>query len=133
VSGTIDGIAYLEENVNSLGWKRCRRLAVGGAFHSPLMQPAATDFAEALTRVTFHSSPYRVFSNVDGSTHSIDVEWRDLALRQLTEPVQFVECVTNASKFVDRAVEFEPTGVLRGLIKRIAPGLATAEFSRRIE
>jgi [acyl-carrier-protein] S-malonyltransferase len=133
VSGTVDGIAYLEANVNSLGWKRCRRLAVGGAFHSPLMRPAESDFAEALTRVTFQSSPFRVFSNVDGATHSSDAEWRDVALRQLTEPVQFVECVTNASPFVDRAVEFEPTGVLRGLIKRIAPALATEEFSRRIE
>ena len=128
VAGTEDGIDYLEENVNSLGWKRCRRLKVGGAFHSPLMAPASADLSEALRHVEFRTTPHRVFSNVDGALHSDTAEWPQLCLRQLTEPVQFERCVTNATAEANVAVEFEPTGVLRGLVRRISPNLDVTEF-----
>ncbi|MBU6233818.1 MAG: ACP S-malonyltransferase [Acidobacteria bacterium] len=130
VAGTVEGIESLEQNIHLYGWKRCRRLKVGGAFHSPLMQPAVAEFAEALSRVSFLPSPFRVFSNVDGEAHSEESDWRELSLRQLTEPVQFVACVSNAAKYANEAVEFHPSGVLRGLVKRIAPSLAVQEFSR---
>lgn len=132
ISGRVDALERLEEDIASYGWKRCRLLRVGGAFHCPLMQPAEHSLRETLSSVTFHETESTVYANVDGLARHGGEEWRELAARQLTEPVQFLDCIRNAAHDVVAAIEFQPAGVLRGLVKRIAPEIELSEYNRRL-
>ena len=128
ISGRTPVLTELEENIMRYGWKRCRMLRVGGAFHSPLMAPATAALRDALALVTFHETTNTVYANIDGQAHHGGVEWRTLAERQLTEPVQFVACIEAASRVATNAVEMQPAGVLRGLVKRIAPTMSLSQY-----
>jgi len=128
VSGRTPALEELERNVLQYGWKKCRILRVGGAFHSPLMSPAIGALRDVLEKTTFHETTKTIYANVDGAPHHGGAVWRNLAERQLTEPVQFVRCIESAEVSVARAVEFQPAGVLKGLVKRIAPSMELSIF-----
>ena len=119
LSGTRGGVDYVLANHKELGWRRATPLAVGGAFHSPLMASAQRDLDEALERVRWNDTDHVLIANVDARPHSDAASWRDLLSRQLTSPVQFVDATLALPDHVVTTVEMPPAGVLTGLTKRI--------------
>ena len=99
-----------------------RRLAVGAAYHSPAMEPAAAAFLPALIRAPFRDAAVPVIANVDALPHHVAEEWCRLLARQLVHPVRWRETVL----WMERAgialqVELGASAVLTGLAKRTAP------------
>jgi [acyl-carrier-protein] S-malonyltransferase len=121
VAGTTEALSWLQEHYRELGWRRATPLAVGGAFHSPLMQPAAISLSAALHATTFQEGHIRVVANVDGVAYAGGDHWRDLLLRQLTAPVQFLRGIAALPEGITTSIEAAPAGVLTGLVKRIRP------------
>lgn len=119
VSGTEDGLAFLQSNHKELGWKRCTPLAVGGAFHSPLMAPAQVELDTALSSVTWSQTDAVLIANVDGQIHTTADDWKQLLSRQLTSPVEFLDATLNLPDSVTSTIEMPPGSVLTGLTKRI--------------
>ncbi|HEX5580191.1 MAG TPA: ACP S-malonyltransferase, partial [Gemmatimonadaceae bacterium] len=128
VSGDSAGVDRLAELAKEAGAKRAVRLNVSGAFHSPLMQPAAEGLATALADTAFATPAFPVASNVSAELVTAGDEARELLRRQLTSPVRWTELVrTLATRHPDALfVELGPGNVLTGLMKRIAPDAATA-------
>jgi [acyl-carrier-protein] S-malonyltransferase len=126
IAGDHPGIEHASDAVRPLG--KVVALAVGGAFHSPLMAPAETALRTALDAATFASGTAPVVANVDARPHPGGPEWQDLLGRQLTQPVRWTdsvrvlldECGCNAF------VEVGPGTTLSNLVKRIARGTPTA-------
>jgi [acyl-carrier-protein] S-malonyltransferase len=121
VSGSRRGLDDLLARHRDLGWKRATPLAVGGAFHSPLMAPAQTELDAALEGVTWGETDATLIANVDGRVHTSAAEWRDLLSRQLTSPVEFLDATLALPEGVSTSVEMPPAGVPTGLTKRIRP------------
>ncbi len=122
ISGTIDGINAACEALKAAGAKRALVLSVGGAFHSPLMQPAEDELAAALARTTFSAPICPVYQNVDAAPHTDPEEIRENLRRQLTAPVRWTQTIQRM--VADGATDFIECGpgkVLQGLVKKIAP------------
>jgi [acyl-carrier-protein] S-malonyltransferase len=119
LSGTREGLDDLLARHRDLGWRRATPLAVGGAFHSPLMAPAQSELDAALAGTSWGATEATLISNVDGQVHTSPGEWRDLLRRQLTSPVDFLNATLALSDGVQTTVEMPPSGVLTGLTKRI--------------
>ena len=119
MSGTPEGLEYLLAHHRDLGWRRATPLAVGGAFHSPLMASAQESLDAALSSVQWGATEHVLIANVDAQPHSRPEEWRDLLSRQLTSPVQFLDATLALPDAVRITVEMPPSGVLTGLTKRI--------------
>ena len=104
------------------GAKRALRLAVGGAFHSPLMEPARVELAEAISHTDIKVPVCPVYQNVDAQPSTDPAVIKEKLLKQLTSPVRWTQTVLNmhrdgASEFV----ELGPGAVLQGLIKKCLP------------
>ena len=121
VSGTRSALEHLMGAHRDLGWRRATALAVGGAFHSPLMAPAQNELDRALASVHWGETEQTLIANVDGAIHTTAGEWRDLLSRQLTSPVEFLAATLALPTSVTTSVEMAPAGVLTGLTKRIRP------------
>ena len=121
VSGTRAGLDDLLARHKDLGWRRATPLAVGGAFHSPLMAPAQEELDAALEETTWGSTGATLISNVDAKVHGSPEEWRELLRRQLTSPVEFLDSTLNLPESVQITIEMPPSGILTGLTKRIRP------------
>jgi len=119
VSGTSDGLAQLSQRHRELGWRRATPLAVGGAFHSPLMAPAQEELDRALASARWATTEATLIANVDAHVHTSADDWRALLSRQLTSPVQFLDATLALPDTVTASVEVAPSGVLTGLTKRI--------------
>ncbi|HEY5304539.1 MAG TPA: ACP S-malonyltransferase [Acidimicrobiales bacterium] len=126
LSGTREGLNYVLANHRELGWRRATPLAVGGAFHSPLMASAQLALDDALGNVQWGDTDHVVIANVDGVAYSSSDEWGPLLSRQLTSPVQFLDATLALPAAVMTSVEMPPAGVLTGLTKRIR------EFERQV-
>ena len=128
VSGEVAGVECVMALAKQHGAKRAVRLPVSGAFHSPLMQPSEPGLREALKAADLIDPTIPVFSNVDAEPSKTAITARDRLLRQLTSPVRWVEVVEHMAAAYPSAVfvEMGPGAVLTGLVKRIAPGVATA-------
>ncbi|MEO5579722.1 MAG: ACP S-malonyltransferase [Gemmatimonadaceae bacterium] len=124
VSGEVGGVERLIELAKLNGAKRAMRLPVSGAFHSPLMEPAAAGFREAVFATPFAEPQFPVYSNVTEEPSSSSDDARDLLVRQLTSPVRWSGEVSKiAARFPDALfVEMGPGNVLTGLLSRIVPG-----------
>jgi [acyl-carrier-protein] S-malonyltransferase len=108
------------------GAKRALPLAVSAPFHCALMQPAAERLAAALARVTFRSPAVPVVTNVEAAPNQDGERVRDLLTRQVTAPVRWEESVQRiAAMGASDAIEVGAGTVLAGLVRRIAPTLAT--------
>ncbi len=120
LSGTAEAIAKAAEACKAAGAKRALLLPVAGAFHSPLMQPAAEKMAALLAEVELAEPQIPVLSNVTGAPHA-DVEAiRANMVAQITGSVRWVECMQYlVAQEVAEAVECGPGKVLNGLMKRI--------------
>lgn len=127
VSGEIPGVERAMELAKDAGAKRAMRLAVSGAFHSPLMQPAELAFSGAINRADFTDPIFPVYSNVTEEPSTDAATARALLLRQLTSPVRWMgEVRAMAARYPDALyVELGPGNVLSGLVSRIVPGAKT--------
>jgi [acyl-carrier-protein] S-malonyltransferase len=122
ISGSMKGIEIACEKMKAAGAKRALPLQVGGAFHSPLMQPAREELAAAIQSTTFSKPTCPVYQNVN-ALPSIDVSViRKNLIDQLTSPVRWTQSVQKMT--ADGAtiyVECGPGKVLQGLVKKISP------------
>ena len=121
ISGSFKGIDVAIAKLTALGAKRALKLVVGGAFHSPLMQPAAAELEQAIKATTFNTPICPVYQNVDALPHTNPEEIKKNLIAQLTAPVKWTQIVTKmvhdgASHFT----EVGPGKVLQGLIKKVA-------------
>jgi malonyl CoA-acyl carrier protein transacylase len=127
ISGTVPGIDTACEKLLAAGAKRALKLKVGGAFHSPLMEPARTELAEAINQTSFNTPVCPVYQNVS-TVGEIDPEMIKANLvAQLTAPVKWTQSVIHMIE--DGATEFievGPGNVLQGLIKKINNTVSTA-------
>lgn len=122
ISGTKEGIARACELLKANGAKRAIGLQVGGAFHSPLMQPAAEELKEAILATEFAKPLCPIYQNVNAYPQTDPEQIRQNLLLQLTAPVRWTQTVRNM--IIDGAkefYEFGPGDVLKGLIRKIDP------------
>ena len=122
ISGDVDAVDAACVALKEAGARRALRLPVGGAFHSPLMQPAAEDLAEAIKRTDFHRPFCPIYQNVSAKAETDPETIRENLLAQLTAPVRWTQSVQNM--IADGATEFfefGPGDVLKGLIRKINP------------
>lgn len=122
ISGEVEAIDAICPVFKEAGARRALRLPVGGAFHSPLMAPAAEDLAEAIKKTEFKKPFCPIYQNVTAQA-SVEPEIiRENLLKQLTAPVRWTQSVQNM--IADGATEFYefgPGDVLKGLIRKINP------------
>ena len=120
ISGTVSGVEQACQMLKAAGAKRTLRLPVGGAFHSPLMQPAAEELREAILRTNFHTPQCPVYQNVSARAETDKDIIKQQLLQQLTSPVHWTQSVQQM--IADGATEFYefgPGDVLKGLIRKI--------------
>lgn len=122
ISGTIEGIDKACEILKAKGAKRALKLPVGGAFHSPLMQPASEELQAAINASEFKTPICPVYQNVNAYPQTDPVSIKENLIAQLTAPVRWTQTVKNM--VTDGATEFielGPGDVLKGLVKKISP------------
>jgi [acyl-carrier-protein] S-malonyltransferase len=120
ISGTINGVNIACEKMKAAGAKRALLLPVGGAFHSPLMEPARKELAEAINSTNFNQPICPVYQNVSAQAVSNPSEIKNNLIAQLTSPVRWTQTVQNM--IVDGAKQFVEVGpgkVLQGLVKKV--------------
>jgi [acyl-carrier-protein] S-malonyltransferase len=128
ISGTGSGVEAAGEAAKALGAKRVLPLAVGGAFHSPLMAPAQASLDNALAGATFEPAAIEVVANVDAAAHHDG--WADLLSRQLVSPVRWRESLLRlAGLGVTHFLELGPGQELSGMAKRTVEGAARANVA----
>ncbi|MCX5766509.1 MAG: ACP S-malonyltransferase [Gemmatimonadetes bacterium] len=123
ISGEVAGVERAMELAKAAGAKRALRLTVSGAFHSPLMAPAAVGLDAALTGARWSDPHYPVYSNVTAQRVADETTARRLLTEQLTSPVRWVQVIQAMAAEHPGAtfVEMGPGNVLTGLLKRLAP------------
>lgn len=126
ISGSRKGIELATEKLSAAGAKRVVVLAVGGAFHSPLMQPAQDELATAINAAGFRQPVCPVYQNVHAMPVTDPEEIRRNLIAQLTAPVRWTQTVENmVSNGITEFVEVGASAVLRGLIRKINKDVAT--------
>lgn len=127
ISGSNEGIDKAIELLKAKGAKRALKLAVGGAFHSPIMEPARAELEEAIGSATFGVPLCPVYQNVDGRPSTNPEEIKSRLIRQLTSPVRWTQTVLNMiSDGASSFTEVGPGCVLQGLIRKINKDSVTA-------
>ena len=122
ISGSNKGIEIACEKLKAAGAKRALPLPVGGAFHSPLMEPAREELAAAIESTTFNKPVCAVYQNVNALPSTDVSEIRKNLIAQLTAPVRWTQSVQSMVKDGAKTfVECGPGKVLQGLVKKIAP------------
>lgn len=126
ISGSIEGIDIACERMKAAGAKRALVLPVGGAFHSPLMEPARVELEAAINNTTFNNPICPVYQNVTASAVSNADDIKKNLILQLTAPVKWTQTVTQM--IADGATHFTEVGpgkVLQGLVKKVNPSIET--------
>ena len=121
ISGNIEAVGEACERLKAAGAKRALPLKVGGAFHSPLMQPAKDELQAAIEQTTFSKPKCPVYQNVDGKPHTNPEEIKQNLIAQLTSSVRWTQCVQ--SMIADGATDFTECGpgkALQGMIGKIS-------------
>lgn len=122
ISGANEAIDAACEKMKEAGAKRALKLPVGGAFHSPLMEPARVELEAAIRATTYNKPICPVYQNIDAKPYTDPEELKRNSIAQLTGPVRWTQTVQNM--VADGATSFRELGpgtVLQGLIKKIAP------------
>ena len=123
ISGNIEAVNKACEKLKEAGAKRALPLKVGGAFHSPLMQPAKDELQAAIESTVFNTPKCPIYQNVDAKGHTNPEEIKENLIAQLTAPVRWTNEVINM--IADGATDFTECGpgkVLQGTIVKIAKG-----------
>ena len=120
ISGSTEGIKRACEKLTEAGAKRALPLSVGGAFHSPLMEPAKEELAAAIKATEFHTPQCPVYQNVDALPHTNPEEIKTNLIAQLTSSVRWTQSVRNmVADGANSFTECGPGNVLTGLIRKI--------------
>jgi [acyl-carrier-protein] S-malonyltransferase len=129
ISGTAEGIAAV---VAQIKLKRAIPLKVSGAFHSPMMATAATEFSKLLAPVTFHDAKIPVLSNVSPLPATDGTELKSRLDKQITGSVRWREISLQLPELgIEQAIEVGPGKVLGGLIKRTCEGISVVCMGTR--
>lgn len=129
ISGSLKGIEIACEKLKAAGAKRALPLQVGGAFHSPLMEPAREELAAAIEATAFNKPICPVYQNVNALPFTDIAEIKKNLIAQLTAPVRWTQSVQHMVK--DGAttfIECGPGKVLQGLVKKISPSAETSSL-----
>ena len=127
ISGTVDAINKACEALKAAGAKRALPLKVGGAFHSPLMQPAKDELQAAIEQTVFSAPKCPVYQNVDGKPHNDAEEIKANLIAQLTSSVRWTSSVQNMiADGADDFTECGPGKALQGMIGRIDKNVKVA-------
>ena len=130
ISGSNKGIEIACEKLKEAGAKRALPLKVGGAFHSPLMEPARIELAEAIHATEIKAPVCPVYQNVDAKPCSDPVKIKENLIAQLTSPVLWTQIMQNMiNDSMSSYTEVGPGNVLQGLLKKIDRNIATASAS----
>ena len=122
ISGSLKGIEIACEKLKAAGAKRALPLQVGGAFHSPLMEPAREELAEAIEATNFKNPLCPVYQNVNALPSTDVGTIKENLIAQLTAPVRWTQSVQSMVKDGGKTfIECGPGKVLQGLVKKIAP------------
>ncbi len=127
ISGEVEAVNLACEKLKEAGAKRALLLPVGGAFHSPLMEPAREELAAAIDSTNFSEPSCPIYQNVTTTGVTVSKEVKENLIAQLTAPVKWTQSVRNmvadgASSFV----EVGPGKVLQGLVRKIASDVETS-------
>jgi [acyl-carrier-protein] S-malonyltransferase len=126
ISGTITGVEKACIALKEAGAKRAMMLKVGGAFHSPLMEPAQKELQAAIEQTNFLIPKCPVYQNVDAQAHTDPNSIKTNLINQLTAPVLWTQIIENMIKNRgNRFVECGPGNVLQGLVKKISKDVIT--------
>lgn len=129
ISGAVDAVNEACVKLKEAGARRALVLPVGGAFHSPLMEPARKELAEAIEAADFKEPTCPIYQNVDAKPHTLPAEIKQNLIAQLTAPVRWTQIIEQMSADgFSSYVELGPGTVLNGLITKISP---TAEVESR--
>jgi len=127
ISGSIEGIDKACEKMLAAGAKRALKLKVGGAFHSPLMQPAQDELTEAIKAAKFETPRCPVYQNVDGKPHTDPEEIKENLIKQLTGAVRWTQGTeAMIADGADEFIELGPGKVLQGLVSKINKTVAVS-------
>lgn len=130
ISGSTKGIEIVCEQMKAAGAKRALPLPVGGAFHSPLMEPARVELEAAIKATNFSKPSCPVYQNVNAKPSSDVEEIKKNLIAQLTGSVMWTQSVQNmANDGAAKFIECGPGKVLQGLVGKIAQGVETAGVS----
>lgn len=120
ISGQKDAVAAACQSLKDAGARRALPLNVSGAFHSPLMEPAAKELGRAIADTEFIAPECPIYQNVSAIAETDPARIKENLLKQLTSPVRWTASVRNmAADGASEFLEFGPGNVLQGLIKRI--------------
>ncbi|MBN1599405.1 MAG: ACP S-malonyltransferase [Bacteroidales bacterium] len=120
ISGSVEGIDQAIEKLSAMGAKRALKLNVGGAFHSPLMEPAKVELAEAIDTTDIKKPVCPIYQNVTAKAVTDPIQIKENLKQQLTAPVKWTQ--TTKNMLADGATSFTEVGpgkVLQGLIKKV--------------
>lgn len=133
ISGTVKGVEIACQKLTEAGAKKTVILNVSGAFHSPLMQPAAEELANAIKTTKFNKGTCPIYQNVTGQGVTDPEIIKKNLIAQLTSPVRWTQSVKNMiGSGVTQFIEVGPGSVLQGLIKKVKRDIptASAEFKK---
>jgi [acyl-carrier-protein] S-malonyltransferase len=131
ISGTFEGIDKACELMKEKGARRALKLSVGGAFHSPLMEPARAELADAINHTQFNIPVCPVYQNADAKPQTDPVNIKQNLIAQLTAPVRWTQTIENMlADGADHFTEIGPGNVLQGLIKKIDRRVTTEGISQ---
>lgn len=121
ISGAAEAVSEACEQLKAVGARRALVLPVGGAFHSPLMEPARQELAEAIEAASFNEPICPIYQNVDAKPHTCPAEIKQNLIAQLTSPVRWTQIIEQMSADgFNSYVEVGPGNVLQGLIRKIS-------------
>jgi [acyl-carrier-protein] S-malonyltransferase len=126
ISGAVKAVEEACEQLKAAGAKRALLLPVGGAFHSPLMEPARVELEAAIQATRLNAPLCPVYQNVDAKPYTDPASIKKNLIAQLTAPVRWTQTVRNmVAAGLTTCVELGPGNVLQGLVKKIAPNVTT--------
>jgi len=126
ISGSISGIDKAIEMLNEAGAKRALKLKVGGAFHSPLMEPARIELAKAISATSFNRGICPIYQNVTGQPVNVPEIIKNNLIKQLVSPVRWTQTMQNMlADGASKIIEVGPGKVLQGMFKKIDRKLNT--------
>ncbi|MCR5360788.1 MAG: ACP S-malonyltransferase [Bacteroidales bacterium] len=121
ISGALEAVEAANAKMLEAGAKRAMLLKVGGAFHSPLMEPARAELAKAIEATSFSAPKCPIYQNVDAQAHTNPAEIKANLVAQLTSPVRWTKSVQNMiAAGATNFIECGPGTVLQGLISKIS-------------
>ena len=130
ISGSIEGVEKASEMLKEAGAKRVLPLKVGGAFHSPLMEPARVELAEAINETKFNPGICPIYQNVTGQSVADPEIIKKNLVAQLTSPVRWTQTMLNMiANGLNTVVEVGPGTVLQGLFKKVDRNLEMSSAS----